>query len=363
MRKYYFWNSKLTTMKNLFILIMALAIVSCKEEAPKDYVTLSGKITDKNSDSLMVRTRTYSKTIKVNEDGTFSDTLKVEPGIYTLFDGSEATSIFLKNGYDINMTIDTKEFDESVTFSGDGAEHSSFLAKKSLLEEKLLDLDKLGKLNSIEELDTEFEKIKSELSTFYASTPELDSIVKANANNNLEPMLKSYKNYIAGSIALKTELPKGSPSPTFENYENYAGGTTSLSDLKGKYVYVDVWATWCGPCKVEIPYLKEVEEKYKGKNIEFVSISVDDGRGYRADTKEAAKALSVEGWKEMIAEKEMGGIQLLADNAWQSDFVQGYKIRGIPRFILIDPDGNIVTPDAPRPSSESLIELFNELNI
>ena len=47
---------------------------------------------------------------------------------------------------------------------------------------------------------------------------------------------------------------------------------TKLEDLRGKYVYIDVWATWCGPCRGEIPYLQKVEEKYKGKNIEFVSI-------------------------------------------------------------------------------------------
>ena len=70
-------------------------------------------------------------------------------------------------------------------------------------------------------------------------------------------------------------LVKGNPSPKF-NYENHKGGTTSLDDLKGKFVYIDVWATWCGPCKAEIPFLKEVEKKYHGKNIEFVSISIDN---------------------------------------------------------------------------------------
>ena len=70
-----------------------------------------------------------------------------------------------------------------------------------------------------------------------------------------------------------------------------------------------------------------------------------------------------ETWKKMIIEKELGGIQLFADNSWKSDFVKNYKINGIPRFILIDPAGNIVSADAPRPSSEDLIKMFDEENI
>ena len=65
----------------------------------------------------------------------------------------------------------------------------------------------------------------------------------------------------------------------------------------------------------------------------------------------------------MIAEKELGGIQIFAPEGWQSQFIQDYKVSGIPRFILIDPDGKVVNPDAPRPSSEKLKELLTELNI
>ena len=350
-------------MKKLLIVALAVSIFSCKEEAPKDYVTLSGKITNKNGDSIFIRNRNFNKAIALNEDGSFSDTLKVEPGTYSFFDGNEYTNLYLKNGYEINMTLDTEKFDETVTYSGNGSEQSNFLADKSRLEEKLLDFEKFGAFDELDDLEASLESVKTELNEFYNSRPEVDSSIVAQANKNLEPMLGSYKRYFAEAIALKKELPKGSPSPVFENYENYAGGTTSLSDLAGKYVYVDVWATWCGPCKAEIPFLKEVEEEYKDKNIQFVSISVDNGRGYKADTPEAAKEASIEGWKKMIAEKELGGIQLLADKDWQSDFIRDYKINGIPRFILIDPNGNIVSPDAPRPSSEGLIELFNELNI
>jgi hypothetical protein len=65
----------------------------------------------------------------------------------------------------------------------------------------------------------------------------------------------------------------------------------------------------------------------------------------------------------MIVEKELSGIQLFADNDWNSQFVQDYEIEGIPRFILVDDKGNIVNADAPRPSNPKLKELLKELNI
>jgi thiol-disulfide isomerase/thioredoxin len=160
----------------------------------------------------------------------------------------------------------------------------------------------------------------------------------------------AFVNKLTKKYEVLKKLVKGEKSPQFENYKNFDGTITSLNDLTGKYVYVDVWATWCGPCKAEIPYLKEVEEKYHGKNIQFVSISVD-------------KAEDEDKWKTMVTDKELGGIQLFADNDWNSKFVKDYAIEGIPRFILIDTEGNIVTGDAPRPSDDKLIQLFTELGI
>lgn len=144
-------------------------------------------------------------------------------------------------------------------------------------------------------------------------------------------------------------LIKGKPSPKF-NYENYKGGKTSLDDFKGKFVYVDVWATWCGPCKAEIPYLKEMEHKYKGKNIEIVSISIDTRDNY-------------ETWKNFVKQNNLAGNQLLADNDWKSQFITDYGIQGIPRFILIDTEGNIVSADAPRPSDPKLVTLLTALGL
>ena len=350
-------NLNNTTMKKILMLFtVSLFVFACKTE-PKDYVTVSGKITNVNElKKITIQNRDgYRKEITVNDDGTFSDTLKVVAGTYLFNDGNESASIYLKNDNITSFTLDTKEFDETLKFTGGDADKSNFYVTNSLLQEKYLPEDLMTKSEA--EFDQAFDDLKNAYAELKDKNKDLDSSFYASIDKDFDGMHKSYKNYHNSKIALLKEFPKGKPSPSFENYENHKGGTTSLADLKGKYVYVDVWATWCGPCKREIPSLKKVEEQYHGKNIEFVSISVDDER--RSGSVEKANTA----WRTMVAEKELGGIQLFSDKAWQSDFIQGYKITGIPRFILIDPNGNIVSADAPRPSNPKLIELFNELNI
>ncbi|SMD32339.1 Thiol-disulfide isomerase or thioredoxin [Reichenbachiella faecimaris] len=142
------------------------------------------------------------------------------------------------------------------------------------------------------------------------------------------------------------KLQAGMPSATFA-YQSINGETVTLKDLRGKYLYVDVWATWCGPCLREIPSLKSLENDYHDARIEFVSISIDVQKDF-------------EKWQQMIADKELKGVQLFADSDWQSEFVKAYAIDGIPRFIIIDPEGNIVNPNAPRPSDPQIRDLFDE---
>ncbi|AXG71993.1 thiol-disulfide oxidoreductase ResA [Kordia sp. SMS9] len=351
-------------MKKLLLLIAVLAILSCKNEpeAPKDYVTISGKIENQNSDSLFIsQGRNYSKTIKVNKDGTFKDTLKVKAGMHRLYDGGESSNIYLKNGYDLTMSLDTKQFDETLSFKGEGAASSNYIIKRALMQESLFP----PSLFDMEEEDFKAEtaKIHKKLLTHLDNHKNIDSAFfsteKLALNSFQKSILTSYKSFKKQNEARLAQFAKftGKPAPKFD-FENHKGGKTSLRDLQGKYVYIDVWATWCGPCIREIPSLQKVEKQYHNKNIEFVSISVDNGRGYRNDMN-AAKA----GWRKMVTDKSLGGIQLLSDKGWKANFIQGLEINSIPRFILIDPSGNIVNADAPRPSSPKLITLFNKLKI
>ena len=158
----------------------------------------------------------------------------------------------------------------------------------------------------------------------------------------IEAAEKKYQEVLAAD-----NLKKGSTSPIFE-YENMGGDIVSLNDLKGNYVYIDVWATWCAPCLKQIPYLKKLEERFHDKNIVFVSISVD-------------KKESKDSWRRLVENKKLGGIQLFADNSFDSEFMEAFAVNSIPRFILIDPDGNILNPEAPRPSYDKTIAILDEL--
>ncbi len=155
---------------------------------------------------------------------------------------------------------------------------------------------------------------------------------------------KAYLKEISEMYLTLKKTAKGQPSPPF-NFENIDGEMISLASLKGSIVYIDIWATWCGPCIDEIPYLKAISGQFLKQDIKFVSICT-------SDTKER--------WEEMVKEKELAGIQLFAPSNKDS-FFQSYVLQGIPRFIIIDKEGNIVDANAIRPSNPQLKKLLKEL--
>ncbi|MEW4924586.1 TlpA disulfide reductase family protein [Algibacter sp. 2305UL17-15] len=345
-------------MNKLLSLLSILTILACKTE-PKDYATLSGKIDNKGTISKFTvfnQASGFKKDITINEDGTFSDTLKVEAGRYTFKLGNEFGNLYLKNDTESSVAFDIDNFDETLKFTGYDANKSNFYAENVLLQKKYLSANLMSK--SPEELKDVLKNLTQGYADLKEKNKDLGAEFFKSPDSDFEKLKTMYNRFLDERVGLLETLSKGSPSPVFEDYENYDGTTTSLSDLKGKYTYIDVWATWCGPCKAEIPALKRLEKAYHGKNIQFVSLSIDDDRTHGGSWDKAR-----EDWKKMIKDKQLGGIQLFAPKGGMSQFVLDYKIQGIPRFILIDPAGNIVNPDAPRPSSPGLKDLFSELDI
>ena len=344
-------------MKPIIATFLIVLILGGCLETTKDYASVSGKISNPNElNQITISNRAgYSKEIEIKEDGTFSDTLKVIEGIYRFFDGKKVGSIFLKNNNTTSFSLDTKAFNETLKFEGDDADRSNFIISNILMQQEYLTNDLLN-ANESEFLET-FENLEAAYNALKEQYTSIDATYFEEHDKRIESMKKAYFNYFKGKIEMRKLFAKGTLSPTFSNYENYNGSENSLSDFIGKFVYIDVWATWCGPCKAEIPSLKKLESKYKTKNIAFISVSVDDAR--RSGTMEKAR----ESWKKMVKDKQLTGTQLFTGNGWKTSFIQDYKINSIPRFILIDPKGNIIDADAPRPSSKKLIELLNQLGV
>jgi thiol-disulfide isomerase/thioredoxin len=306
-------------------------------------VKFSAKIANKPTDTIYVKSRGFSQMIVADKKGNFNSTFKVTDGMFKLEVDEQYADLYLTNTSDIQVVLDYKDFDKTIKFKGKGANENNFLAAETLKEEDPAAFEPMMKAENVEVLNVEVAKYKESI---FATLPQgLDAGFVAKYKTDVENGMKGMVQYLSAAFELKKMA--GSESPTFK-FENHKGGFTSLKDLKGKYVYVDVWATWCGPCRKEIPFLQKTEEAYHGKNVEFVSISVDVM---------ANKAK----WNQFVIDNKLGGIQLLADNDFRSEFVQGYKINAIPRFILISPDGKIVNADAPRPSDSELVTLLDSL--
>ena len=141
-------------------------------------------------------------------------------------------------------------------------------------------------------------------------------------------------------------LVKGAEAPEIE-FTDADGKTYTLSDFKGKALYVDMWASWCGPCCEEIPYLAELyRELGPDSDIRCISISIDENR---------------QDWVNKLAEENAEWPQFIVTAKGQEQVAGDYNIRSIPRFMLFDAGGRIVTVNAPRPSTPDIRTILEDL--
>ncbi|MEA3448616.1 MAG: TlpA disulfide reductase family protein [Bacteroidota bacterium] len=173
--------------------------------------------------------------------------------------------------------------------------------------------------NGFEGLDSEYTWLKTHLDN-------------ENLLNDLEKLHASWD-----------KISKGKKAPGF-TYPDISGDSISLSDFKGKPIYIDVWASWCGPCIREMPYMDSLHDEYKDKNIVFLSVSVDE----KADN-----------WLTSLEQHPPEWTQLHTGD-WDCKLCHDYNIKAIPRFLLIDRKGKIISASAPRPSSDEIKPLLDE---
>lgn len=139
----------------------------------------------------------------------------------------------------------------------------------------------------------------------------------------------------------------GSPAPMVILHDT-AGVHKTFADYAGKYVYIDFWATWCGPCIQEIPHLQALEHDYADKPILFVSISMDRERDRQK-------------WIDFVRDRKLQGEQVWLDAANNKQISEAFYITQIPRFVLLDDKGRIVDANAPRPSDKQVRTLLNKV--
>lgn len=201
----------------------------------------------------------------------------------------------------------------------------------------------------------------------YLDTHYADTTLKAKVKNNIAERYVTRYNYADGFekglerlqkatekygldpshaerfAKLKATIP-GQPFPEGVELKDAEGNVVDFATFRGKYVYIDLWASWCKPCLKEVPALQKLEKELKNDKVVFLSISID--------TKEDA-------WKNKMKEKSMHGNQL-----WDptNSLGQALNVKGIPFFAIYDPEGRLYMHGAPRPSQgPGLVMLLERL--
>ena len=176
------------------------------------------------------------------------------------------------------------------------------------------------------------------------SYERLDCIYNALAPNVQESPLMAE---VCEELAARKRVQPGMPAPDF-TLQTPDGGTLSLSDLRGKYVILDFWASWCAPCRASFPAMKEIYAQYKDKGLEILGISNDSRR------EDWLRALEQDQlpWKSVVDE-------FPAEGFGTARVISMYAVSYLPTLILIDPDGKIVgTLDGEPAVKAKLAEIF-----
>lgn len=177
----------------------------------------------------------------------------------------------------------------------------------------------------------------------YGITPEIDSVFADfqrtyQKSEYLPALNKVYNEWLA--------IAPGKPAPEFEGY-TFEGKKVSINDLRGKVIYIDIWATWCAPCIAEIPASKKLQQEFATENIQFLNVSVDRNKS---------------DWEKFINEdKDWKGLHLIMEQDKIESLYTSYKLFGVPGYVIIDQSGKIVNIKAPRPSEEKIKNELRQL--
>ena len=373
-------------MKRLFLIVLPIVFLySCKEKSGEQKLELNGVITNNTAKMIYLEEvpmttmqRVIMDSAALGTDGKFKlKTTTGEARVYNLR--------LDQSSYPLAAVInDAKKITVNVKFSKENTQFpESYEVKNSPVSQELKDYvagfnnkfqlimsqariyDSLGRTgaksedSSLQAIRTTVSGIATDIKTFtldalkksknpalsmfilgyYQSTSNMQgSGLTGLTNDEVIQIVQEASTKFPdhqGLIAIKSSLSStpqgglvGQPAPDF-TLPDPNGKAVSLSSFKGKYVLVDFWASWCGPCRAENPNVVSAYQKFKDKNFTILGVSLDQPGGKDA-------------WMKAVMKDNLTWTQVSDLKWWNSAVVPLYKIEGIPYNVLVDPQGKII---------------------
>jgi thiol-disulfide isomerase/thioredoxin len=217
-----------------------------------------------------------------------------------------------------------------------------YKSRKSLEEiNKQIELLK-GKVANAGLVDKVIESLLTSYTTSYRMTGNFDNDLQAYALIAHQIQDLAIRSSVKKGFENLRYTMKGASLPAVK-FEDAEGNIQNLDQFKGKYLFIDLWASWCVPCIKMTPFVQQLEKQYEGKNITFVAISIDGNK---------------QSWLSKIKELNMHGHQFLD---LPGAFTKRLNITGIPHYMIYDPEGKLVVYKADMPDNPKLKAMIDQL--